>query len=412
MSTGSIATASFQCTYISDNEQYLTDLMCRTSDLVQRYSGDPASPSIASDDDWTVKKPVLQILLSSASPGMTEATLKAKMLNPAQWFVNNTEITFGNDGLSLAVGNFPAGTFKRINANTMTDYPFGALQIMKNVVTPLGGASGVLKVVFKFTDNSNNIITKEHTHTLGVRQFTADGYVVDVYTDGSAILTMDNQTVLLHARLFKGPDKVYDSKTSTSKTLRWYTYDSTAGVDDWAEVQAETNASGDTIFAYGGNGGKELTVGRDGVPTYLTVMAAVFDSATETDYKKALMTGTIRINDQTDSLFIVPNPTPADMTLRAGETTPDGVSYAPKTFDKSSNQEVSGIKYKFVCTSSAGTILNGTPSSTPGASGGFDSNSNSIADNTELLTTYKVPRAMFEAIGQGPAVQIIAFKTT
>ena len=160
MSAGSIASVSFQCTYISANEQYMTDLMCRTSDLVQRYSGTASDPVIASDNDWTVTKPVLQVLLSSASPGMTEAALKGKMLNPALWYVNNVEITFGNDGLSLAVGNFPAGTFKRINANTMVDYPYGALQILKNVVTPLGGASGVLKVVFKFTDNSNNLITK------------------------------------------------------------------------------------------------------------------------------------------------------------------------------------------------------------------------------------------------------------
>ena len=405
--SGSIASTSFQCTYISKNEQYTTDLMCRTSDLVQRYSGTPSDPVIAADNDWTVTKPVLQILLSSASPGMTEAALKAKMLNPAQWFVNDAEISFGNDGLSLAVGNFPAGTFKRINANTVTDYPFGALQILKNVVTPLGGASGVLKVIFKFTDNSNNVITKEHTHTLGTRMMSSDSYELEVYTDGSLILTMDNQTVLLHARLFKGPSKVFDSKTMSNMTLRWYTYDHST--DDWAIVAAESNAAGDMMFGYSGS---ELIVGRDGVPTYLTVMAAVFSSSTETDYRKADAMGTARINDQTDSLFIVPNPTPADAVLLAGETTPDGVTFAPKTFDKASNQEVSGVKYKFVCHSPAGTILNGTPKSTPDATGGFDSNKNNIADNTELLTSYKVPRAMFEAIGTGVDVMIIAFKTT
>lgn len=411
MSAGSIASVSFQCTYISANEQYMTDLMCRTSDLVQRYSGTPSDPVIASDNDWTVTKPVLQVLLSSASPGMTEAALKGKMLNPALWYVNNVEITFGNDGLSLAVGNFPAGTFKRINANTMVDYPYGALQILKNVVTPLGGASGVLKVVFKFTDNSNNVITKEHTHTLGARMMSTDGYEVEVYTDGSMILTTDNPTVLLRARLFKGPSKEYDSKTMTSKVLRWYTYNHTT--DDWAVVAAETNASGETVFAYGGNGNKELIVGRDGVPTYLTVMAAVYPAgSTETDYRKADATGTARINDQTDSLIIAANPTPADAVLRAGETTPDGVTFAPKTYDKASNQEISGVKYKFVCHSPAGTILNGTPSGTPGATGGYDSNKNNIADNTELLSSYKVPRAMFEAIGGGVDVVITAFKTS
>ena len=51
MSAGSIASVSFQCTYISASEQYLTDLMCRTSDLVQRYSGTPANPVIAADND-------------------------------------------------------------------------------------------------------------------------------------------------------------------------------------------------------------------------------------------------------------------------------------------------------------------------------------------------------------------------
>lgn len=414
MSAGSIASADFQCTYITENEQYLTDLMCATSDLIQRYSGTAANPVIPSDYDYTVKKPVLQVLFSSADTDMTEAQLKGKILTE-DWYINDEKITFpqtanaSGQRLSGAVGNFPAGTFNQIPAGG-TDYPFGGIQFLKNIVTPLGGANGVLKCILKFTDNKNNVITKEHTCTLGTRRFSTDGFEVDIYTDGSAVLTYDNPTVLLHARLWKGPDKVFDSKTSTAKTVRWYAYD--GSTNDWALITAATNDAGETIFAYGGNGGKELTVGRDGVPTYLTVMAGVFNSTTETDYKKAEALGTFRINDQTDTLFIQPNSTPADRVLHAGDTTPDGVTFAPKVYDKKSGGLYPGtVLFKFICYSPAGTILNGTPSGSPGATGGFDSNKNGVADNTELLATYKVPRAMFEALGDGPRVLIIAYKT-
>ena len=50
--------------------------------------------------------------------------------------------------------------------------------------------------------------------------------------------------------------------------------------------------------------------------------------------------------------------------------------------------------------------MNGTPSGSPGVTGGFDSNNNGTADNLETLTSYNIPRAMFEALGVGPAVII------
>lgn len=403
MSAGSIASASVQCTYINDNEQYMTDLMCRTSDLIQRYSGTYTNPIIPSEYDWSVKKPVVQVLLSSGSPGMTDAVLKTKVVNGmTAWRINDQEIGFGNDGVSISPAAF-AGCFEKINANVSSDYPFGGLRILKNLVTPLNGTNGVLKGTIAFQDNQNNLVTKVHTITIGTRQFSSDGYDLEIYTDDSFILTLTAPTTLLHARLWKGADKVYDSATSTAKTVRWYTYDASAGVDDWAEIVVNAGTPADT-YAYGGNSNRELIVGRDAVPTFLTVRAAVFESATETDLTKAEATTTCRINDETDSLYIAPNPTPADCVLRAGETTPDGQTFAPKVYDKETKTEITGVKYKFVCLSPAGAVLNNV------TSGPYDTNNNGIADNEELLTTYKVPRAMFEGLGDGPNVQIHAFR--
>lgn len=403
-----IASADFQCTYINDNEQYLTDLMCATSDLIQRYSGTPANPVIPNEYNFEVIKPVLQVLFSSANAGMTEVVLKSKMLSQ-EWYINNQKIVFppvadaNGKYLSPKVGNFDSGTFNQIQPGG-TDYPFGGIQFLKNMVTPLGGANGVLRCVLKFRDNSDNVITKEHTCIIGARQFSSDGYEVDIYTEGSTVLTLTNPTVLLHARLWKGPDKVFDSKTSTAKTVRWYTYDDTIG--DWSIVQNATNSDGETIFFTDSR--HELTVGRDGVPTYLIVRAAIFNDASETDYSKAEATGTIRVNDQTDTLFIQPNATPEDRVLRAGESTPDGITFAPKVYDKKSSGLFPGtVLFRFICYSPAGTILNGTAAQgtvsgvqVPGS--GYDSPTHGVVgvpDNTELLATYKVPRAMMESVG-------------
>lgn len=399
----SISSSSFQCTYISENEQYMTDLICRTSDLIQRYSGTPSNPVILPEYDWSVKKPVVRILFASASPGMTDAVLKQKILNGAtKWWINDTELTFSETtGVSGGPAAF-SGLFEKIPANTNNDYPFGGLRILGNLVTALGGVSGVLKCQVSFTDNQNNTVTKIHTINIGCRMFSSDGYELEVYTDDSFVLTMEDPTALLRARMWKGAEKVFDSATSTAKTLRWYTYDATAGVEDWTEIAAATNGAGETVFAY--NAQRELTVGRDGVPTFLTVRAAVFGSATETDITKAEATGTARVNDETDALYISPNPTPADGVLRAGETTPDGVTFAPKTYDKDTKKEVTGVKYKFTCFSPAGTVLNNVTSGT------YDSNANGLADNSELLASYKVSRAMFEGIGADITVQIDAFR--
>ncbi len=409
----SVATYDYQCTWISDNEQYGSDLMCGTSDLIQRYSGTPSSPTYFDGNDYTVLKPVLQVLLSSADPLMTEAALKGKMLT-TDWYINGTKITFpqnadaGGKRLSAAVGNFPAGAFNQIVAGG-NEYPFGGLQFLGNIVGPLNGGSAVVKCVFSFTDSDGNMITKQHTANIGCLLVSSDKYELEVYADASnpAILTYDNQSVLLHARMWKGAAKEFDSKTMTSKVLRWYIYDYTTA-NDWVQVVAKADK-----FAYAGFSSKELKVFRDGVPTYLVVMAAVFPAgSTETDPKKAEMLGYIRVNDQTDSLFIKPNPTPADGTLRAADPSVTGLTLVPELYDKDSGSKVNGAKFKFVCYSAAGTILNGSPSGTPGAAGGFDTNANGVADNTELLTSYTIPRAMFEALNEGPRVMITAFKLT
>lgn len=418
----SVASYDFQCVYISDHEQYNSDLMCGTCDLIQRYTGTPASPTFLTGNDYTTLKPVLQILLSNTDPTVTDADMGKRMI-AAEWYINGAKIPFPTNAdangkrLSTAqVGNFPKGAFNQI-VHGGASYPCGGLQFLSNIVGPLNGGSAVVKCVFSFEDNEGNMVTVQHTANIGCRLVSSDKYELEVYAkkENPAILTYTNQTVLLHVRVHKGATLEFDSDNSnlnTTKKLFWYAYDYDSA-NKWVKVVAKNNAQGETMFAYNSKG--ELTVGRDAVPTHLVVMAAVFPSTlTEQnpDPKDAEMVGFIRVNDETDALYIKPNPTPADGTLRAGETTPSGLTLAPELYDQDSSSKVSGVKFKFVCMSAAGTVLNGSPSGTPGAAGGFDTNKNNIADNTELLETYTVPRAMFEALNAGPRVLITAFKNT
>ncbi len=428
----SVASIDVELTYISENEQYQSGLMCATTDLVQRYSGTPANPQIPEDYNWAIKKPVLQVLLSSASPGMTEATLKNKMLQ-VEWYVNDAKINFPQNAdsngkrLSPNVLNFPSGTFNQI-LHGGSDYPFGGLQILGNIVSATNGKSAVVKAVISFEDNSGSVVVKQHTFTLGVRQFAANELTLDIYVTApnELILTQAKPTTQLSVRLYKGADRIYDSADSTKNsgyTPKFYAYDGTTA-NDWKIIQAA--GSGDSLeFAYSGN---ELIVGRDGVPTNLLVMCALFkgDNVSDADantktYMQAEAIGYERINDKTDSLFIQVTQNPADGVLRAGETTPDGVTILPKLMDKDSQSQVMGAKFKFLCMSPAGTILNGTSAQlgTPNPPNGgkpIDSNNNNTADNTEFFTDaqlalapYKVPRAMMAAIGDVVRVIIMAY---
>ncbi|MBD5583879.1 MAG: hypothetical protein HDQ88_02270 [Clostridia bacterium] len=271
--------------------------------------------------------------------------------------------------------------------------------MMKNLVSQCGGVPVVIRNDLGFTTLDDQAMTRTESYVIDIKRFSGDGCEAEVYTDTTFVLDGKTTSTLCRCRLWEGAEKVFDTKAGKAaaggKTVRWYLYDD--ATDDWKERTAGVDANG------------ELTITTEDVKTYLQVMAAVFSSADEHDYRKADAHDIQEIFDKTDALMINPNPTPANLTLRRGETDPDGVTLAPTTYDRDTEKALTGVKYKFVCYSPSGTILNGTTSQGMG----YDSPTHGqqgVADNTELLTSYKVPRTMFEALGEGPRVDIRAFK--
>ena len=390
----------FTTTYINPFTTYTMDLNASNGDLIQRYTGTVANPGFPLGYDWSLQNnhPVIPVGLRSSDPDETASVIAGKIVD-TQWYLNDKQITFNSAGESLNITNGPqiAGCFKKLAPNTTNGalYPCGGLQIINNLVTALSGVNATLRCEV-LIDRGSESETHQHTTTISFSKIVDGATVADIYCDSNQTFNLDasHSSVVCKARLLEGATVI----ANNTKVMSWFLYDSS--VADWVwKATAET-----------------FTVTDEMVNSYQTVMVAYYDSGTSSaDAKipsKAIATDTKVISDITDSLVLFANPTPQDGVLRATDPTATGVTFAPKVRDRDTNKEITGLKYKFTCLSPSGTILNGSPSLTPGANGGFDVNNNGTADNTELLTTYTVPRAMFEAINAGPTVVITAFQST
>lgn len=416
MSQGS---ASYTCTWVSDKSTYTCKLMGTDRELVQMYTGSAADPDIATEHNWQTNPLVVDIMLMSSNALEDGQTVADKIIaGGTEWYLNDQKITFSN-GISLDITGGPqiAGCFEIIPEKSTGDYADhknGCLIIKKNLVTALGGINATLKVVVKMEEGTSAIGVTDSTPIRFVK-VGSDATTAEIYCDNndSMVLVSDLDDVTLKARLWSGINNV---TATNGQYKKWYVYD---------------NATAAWVAA-GGTGGKgslvngNLKITGSEVDSFLQVMVAFFKTEADMnsgDISKAIATDMQTVADSSDALIVFPNPTPADGVLRAGETTPAGVSFNPTVKDKNSSTELSGFKFKFTCLSPAGTILNGTNAqigSNINNGTAFDTNNNNTPDNTEdfysgtLAGTqplpYVVPRAMFEAIGCGPTVNIYAYK--
>lgn len=394
----SIGSTAFTCVWVDDNLSYSGAIMGSETDLVQLWTGELSGPSVA--DSWAAKPIYVDIVVMCSDASIVKAGIASKVL-AADWYINDVEITFDNSKKSKQVttgaGTIPAGTFERIDASDgNADHIFGALKIKDDLVKYLGGINSVLKAVIP-VEKGNTAINITASTPIRFVKVSSDALTAEIYCEKPQSMTLSeesgHQSVTLKARIWRGVTDV----TSSYPHKKWYVYDDSLATPAW--VNKPANSSGN------------LVITRDDVASYLQVLVAFFNDATETDISKAVITDIQTVADSGDTLTVHANPTPADGTLYASDSSVGGVTFNPTVKDSNDNVKAN-IKFKFACFSPAGTLLNGTPSGTPGAAGGFDTNANGQPDNAELLTSYTVPREMFLAIETGPLVVISAFDMT
>ena len=134
-------TVTGQVTVISDGTTFFPILQCTVGDLYQTYQGDASNPtSVSPSYEVLEDKPLIVFQAFSAQ----EATGSAYNLAnaTAQWYVDNTLISFNGDGVSTTTFNGVSGHFTK---STTDGNP--SLKVNKNIVNINAGNSSTIKCV-------------------------------------------------------------------------------------------------------------------------------------------------------------------------------------------------------------------------------------------------------------------------
>ena len=144
-------TVTGQVTVISDGTTFFPILQCTVGDLYQTYQGDASNPtSVSPSYEVSEDKPLIVFQAFSAQ----EATGSAYNLAnaTAQWYVDNTLISFNGDGVSTTTFNGVSGHFTK---STTDGNP--SLKVNKNIVNINAGNSFTIKCVTTISVDNTSI---------------------------------------------------------------------------------------------------------------------------------------------------------------------------------------------------------------------------------------------------------------
>lgn len=368
----------YQCTYIKSDTSVSYALVPLSGDILQLYAQEGNGYKVASDTNFdtsnggTAKKIKNVIVMSNGT---------APVVASVTWKIGGMEIQFGANNISTNFSGqtFGANMFKRIPADgSDAECPYGGLIIQRNLVEAFNGMNTQIECVTKVERDISNLTTLYSSLPVRFVKVTGNSTIAEIYTsDDSFVITSADDTVTCKARLFFGMT-LADLK---QYRYEWYLFDS--ATSSWAHQAGKKNA--------------DLKITEDMVNSYQEVMVAFFPAAdtTTTDPAKAVAVDLQTIIDEHDPLYIVPNPSPADGTLREDTATASsGVTFTPKVMSTNNGGSDVTSKYEFQFTvmDVVGNILN--PSDT----------------SKRYPTSYKVTKAMFDQAGDGPQVQIDAYK--
>lgn len=224
------------------------------------------------------------------------------------WYINQVEIPFSGNS-STAFGIYAAGTFVKTTFDLVvgsTTYTIPSLSIQKNIIS---------------TTNTTNSIIQYEGHAIS----DTFGYKIKSAIDLRLIKTQG--TAFIAQITATNGGIVNDVITSTRLTASL----------------AVGSAQNLTYEWYRGNNvlvdmSNELTVNRDEIDTNEIFRCKIYSNGT------FIASGAITVYDQSDTQFIMPNPSPADEVVSA---TQPRVTYIPKVYLKSTNAEDPNRSYAF-----------------------------------------------------------------
>ena len=220
-------TVTGQVTVISDGTTFFPILQCTVGDLYQTYQGDASNPtSVSPSYEVSEDKPLIVFQAFSAQ----EATGSAYNLAnaTAQWYVDNTLISFNGDGVSTTTFNGVSGHFTE---STTDGNP--SLKVNKNIVNINAGNSFTIKCVTTLSvDNTSIDLTAAIPATViyGTKNTKK---VTIVATSKKNLFTIVEKggSCTVAAMVISG-----DAVSTDTYTYKWYT-----NADDGTEKQFTIN---------------------------------------------------------------------------------------------------------------------------------------------------------------------------
>ena len=292
---GNKAQAVGSVVYTKQGGTYFIKMISNFGDIRQKYASYNANNNTASGivPDFTnqEQQPTIEAYIMSSKKNAEVYP------NSAEWTVSGTTLEFGADGISTNIFNGETGHFQYIAADAQKRTRAG-LKILKNLVVPFGTASVLIGFVGTVADG---ISSKKvpGSYTIPILENTSNGIMVRISASNGGILDKDHTSIKLIANIDDTGGAIISNPT--------YTWEATGDSGDFEELGV-------------GYTGKEITVNLADVSNARLYKVTVAGIGSDVQ----------RVEDHTDELRVVPNPTPPEEEIVEGSN--GKVTWAPKMY--------------------------------------------------------------------------------
>ena len=255
------------------------------------------------------------------------ATRIAPLATGVTWSYNGSVISFGSNGLSLAMGALAAGTFKQ-EWKTIDGFSVPTLTVLKDIAS--GTNINSATILFQATVNTGFQTNVSASIEIAIEQTDGEAFLAYVTVNNGGVIDDNVSSLTAKAHLLIG-----GSEQTSNVTYEWFKMVVQNGTDGWVTTGKKTQSI--TLAASDINS-TELykCVVKHGDKTAETVL---------------------EVADETDVLIIFANPTDG-----AGNTVPEELSadgqkqivYVPEVRKRENQVVQSGYKFNYLLTNSSG----------------------------------------------------------
>ncbi len=264
---------------------------------------------------------------------VVRSSLRATRISPQatdfHWYYNSVEITFGNDGLSNAIGSIAAGTFKS-EWKTIDGFSVPTLTILKELASTSNIDSDIID--FKGVVNTGFAATVSASIEVSIEQTEGEAYMAYISINNGGVIDDGVSSLTATAHLLVG-----GTEKTANVTYEWFKMRVTAGVDGWVSLGRTTQS---------------ITIAASDVNSSELYKCVITTQGKSTS-------AVMEVVDETDALIIYPNPTNG-----AGATIPEELSsvqtsiiYRPRVMKRATQQEVQGYTFYYLLTNAAGDTV-------------------------------------------------------